>query len=352
MRYAVSLHRYCNKALLFRLTIAALAASAILYSLCGGPVRASDLPTIRVGWVVPVANLPSILFEKPTVAHHLGQSYQYQPIRFASTVAMVTALATGDIDIGVLGYSAFAIAVTNAGMSDLRLIADEIRDGVEGYYTDEYMVRKDAAIARIEDLKGKVVGSNAIGGAMDIGMRAMLRQHAIDPKTDVTIVEAGLANMKAMLSERKLALAPATLPFSYDPELRSIARPLFTQKDAVGTTDMLIWAARTPFLAKNRAAMVDFMEDAVRATHFYIDPANHQEAVDIAAKFTKQPGSNYEGWLFTKNDFYRDPNLLPDLVALQKSIDLQAELAFVKTSFDIKKYTDLSIVEEAASRIK
>lgn len=143
----------------------------MLGALSSAPVRAADPPTIRVGWVVPVANLPSVLFEKPGVAHHLGQSYQYQPVRFASTVAMVTALATSDLDIGTLGYSAFAIAVTNAGMKDLRVIADEFRDGVAGYYTDEYMVRKDDPIARIEDLKGKVVGSNSLGGAMDIAMR-------------------------------------------------------------------------------------------------------------------------------------------------------------------------------------
>jgi NitT/TauT family transport system substrate-binding protein len=329
-----------------------VAAAALLGTWCATPVCAADLATIRVGWVVPVANLPSVLFEKSTLAHHLGQTYQYQPVRFASTVAMVTALATGDLDIGTLGYSAFAIAVTNAGMKDLRVIADEFRDGVPGYYTDEYMVRKDDSIARIEDLKGKVVGSNSLGGAMDIAMRVMFRQHAIDPKTDVTVVEAGLANMKAMLSERKVVLAPATLPFSYDPELRALARPLFTQKDAVGTTDMIIWAARMPFLDKNRAALVDFMEDAVRATHFYTDTANHAEAVAIAAKFTKQPANNFDDWLFTKKDFYRDPNLLPDLAALQKSIDLQAELGFVKASFAIGDYTDLSIVKEADARIK
>lgn len=307
---------------------------------------------VRVGWVVPVANLPSILFEKQGIARHLGQTYQYEPIKFSSTVAMVTALATGDLDIGTLGYSAFAIAVVNAGMGDLRIIADEFRDGVDGYYTDEYMVRKDSPIQRVEDLKGRVVGTNSAGGAMDIGMRAMLRKHNIDVKNDVTVIEAGLANMRAMLVDRKIELAPATLPFSYDPELRAIARPLFTQKEGVGTTDMIIWAARTPFLDKNRPAMIDFMEDSVRAVRYLTAAANHQEVVDIAAKFTKQPASNFSDWLFTAKDFYRDPNLLPDLVALQRSFDLQAEMGFVKNSFDVNKYTDLSIVKEAAARVK
>lgn len=325
-------------------------------ALCVGLLLAQSLAaradpvTIRVGWVVPVANTPSILFEKPGLARHLGQSYQYAPIRFASTVAMVTALATGDLDIGTLGYSAFAIAVVNAGMSDLRIIADEFRDGVDGYYADEYMVRKDSAIQTVEDLKGHVIAANSFGGAMDIAMRAVFRKHGIDAKKDVTLIEAGLANMRAMLAERKVDLAEATLPFSYDPELRALARPLFVQKDGVGTTDMIVWAARAPFLAKNRPAMVDFMADAVCAIRYLTDPTHHGEVVEIAAKFARQPAGYYENWLFTNKDFYRDPALLPDLAALQRSFDLQAEMGCIKSSFAVDQFTDLGIVREAAAR--
>jgi ABC-type nitrate/sulfonate/bicarbonate transport system substrate-binding protein len=51
---------------------------------------------------------------------------------------------------------------------------------------------------------------------------------------------------------------------------------------------MIVWVARAGFLAANRAAMVDFMEDVLRALHFFTDPANHREAVDIVARFNKQ----------------------------------------------------------------
>ena len=81
-------------------------------------------------------------------------------------------------------------------------------------------------------------------------------------------------------------------PFSFDPELAQIARPLFSQRDALGPTQMIVWVARAGFLQKNRAAMVDFMEDAVRVVRWYLDPENHDEAVQIAAKVTKlHPGT-------------------------------------------------------------
>ena len=141
------------------------------------------------------------------------------------------------------------------------------------------------------------------------------------------------------------------LPFSLDPELRKIARPLFKQSEAIGETEMIIWAVRKPFIDKNRAAMVDFMEDALRIVRWYLDPANQKAAAEIAAKVTKQPAERF-GWLFTEKDYYRDPNMLPNLEALQRNLDMTADLGFVKGKVDLAKHVDLSIVKEAAARIK
>jgi NitT/TauT family transport system substrate-binding protein len=154
-----------------------------------------------------------------------------------------------------------------------------------------------------------------------------------------------------MLSEKKVDMIPAVIPFSYDPELRKIGRTLFVQRDAIGITDMIVWTARKPFLDKNRAAMVDFMEDTLRITRWYLDPSNHKEAMEIAGRVTKQPPERFD-WLFTKRDAYHDPNMLPDLVALQKNVDMTRDLGFVKSAPDVKKHADLSIVEEAAKRLK
>jgi len=179
----------------------------------------------------------------------------------------------------------------------------------------------------------------------------MLRKFGLEDKRDYTVVESPFPTMRAMLSEKKVDMIPAVVPFAYDPELRKIGRTLFIQRDAIGVTDMIVWTARKPFLDKNRAAMVDFMEDTLRIVQWYLDPKNQKEAAEIAGRVTRQPADRYT-WLFTDKDYYRNPNMVPDLVALQKNIDMTKDLGFVRSGLDIKKYTDLSIVEEAAKRLK
>ena len=66
---------------------------------------------------------------------------------------------------------------------------------------------------------------------------------------------------------------------------------------------------------------------------------------------TKQPPERYD-WLFTKRDAYHDPNMLPDLVALQKNVDMTRDLGFVRSSLDVERHADLSILKEAAKGLK
>ncbi len=319
-------------------------------TVCFAGAAGADPLTIREGWVAP-GNWGSIWLQKKDVTKHFGQSYVMQPIHFVGTPPMITALATNEIEVANLAYSTLGIAVGNAGLDDLRVISDEFQDGVQGYYSQEFMVLKDSPIRKVEDLKGKIVATNAAGSAVDVSMKAMLHKHGLEPNRDYTVVEAPFPAMKAMLAEKKVDLIPAVLPFSYDPELQNIARDLFVQKDAIGVADMIVWEARKPFIDKNRAVMVDFMEDTLRIVRWYLDPANHEAAEQILGDLVKRPPAIFD-WAFTRKDVYHDPNLMPNLVALQKNVDLTRDLGFTKTSFDVKKYSDLSLVEEAAKRLK
>ena len=326
---------------------ASLGAAAGVF--CGGTARAEPLK-ITEGWVAP-GNWASIWLQKKDLARHFGKSYVIVPEHYVGTPPMITALANNQVTIANLAYSTLGIAIGNAGLDDLRIVSDEFQDGVAGYYSQEFMVRKDGPIHRIEDLKGKVVATNAEGSAVDVAMKAMLHKHGLEPNRDYTIVEAPFPAMRAMLAEKKVDLIPAVIPFSYDPTLRSIARDLFVQKDAIGVADMVVWVARKPFIEQNRAALVDFFEDTLRITHWYEDPANHQAAMQILGDLVKRPPAIFD-WAFTHRDVYHDPNLVPNLDALQRNVDLTHDLGFAKASINVNKYVDLSIVEEAAKRLQ
>lgn len=310
----------------------------------------ADPIKIRLAYVVPVSNWAPLFAEKKDLAKHWGTSYDLEAVRYQGTPPMITAMAVGELEIGNLAYSTLGIAIQNAGIDDLQVIADEFQDGVPGYYSDEFFVRKDSGIAKIEDLKSKVVATNATGSGIDIAMKAMLHKHGLEDKRDYTTLEAPFPAMAPMLAEKKVDMVPGVLPFSLNPALRGSSNVLFTQKEGVGRTQMIIWAARKSFLDKNRAAMVDFMEDVLRIERWYLDPKNHAEVAAIGARLLKVPPERLD-WLFSKQDYYRDPNGKPDLDALKKNVEMTKDLGFFNGSIDIGQHADLSIVEEAAKRL-
>jgi NitT/TauT family transport system substrate-binding protein len=311
----------------------------------------ADPLKIRGAYVVPVSNWASLLVEKKDLARHWGTSYAFEAVRYQGTPPMITALATGELEIADLSYSTVGLAIQNAGIDDLQVIADEFQDGAPGFYSDEFFVRKDSGIDKIEDLRGKIAATNATGSGIDIAMKAMLRKHGLEDKRDYTTIEAPFPAMAAMLAEKKVDVAPGVLPFSLNPTLREVNKVLFTQQQGVGRTQMSMWTARKSFIDKNRAALVDFMEDVLRIERWCLDPKNHADVVAIAARLLKAPPERLD-WLFTKQDYYHDPDGKPDLDALRKNLEMTKELGFFAGSVNLGQHADLSIVEDAAKRIE
>lgn len=329
-----------------------LLAAAFVLTLAMVRPSSAEPYHLRIGWVVAPADLVTLMFVKPGLAPHAGKSYVPELTHFAGTPAEMTALATGELDCAALAYSTFALGIENAGMADLRIIADEFQDGVPGYHTNDFVVRKDSPIKTVEDLKGKVLASNQTGSAVDMALRAMLAKYHLQDKRDLTIIEVRFPDQKAMLKEGKVDLITAVLPFGEDPELLSVSRRLFTQEEAMGRSQMIIRVARDGFLQKHRAEMVDFLEDYLHTLHYLSDPAHRQEALEIIADATKQKPSLYADWVFTKKDYYRDPDGLPNLQALQANVDLQHKLGFLRAPLQVEKYADLSIAKDAAQRLE
>ena len=313
--------------------------------------QAAEPVKIRMAYVVPIANWAPMIAAKKDLAKHWGTSYVLEAVHFQGTPPMITALANNELEIADLAFSTFGLAIQNAGLDDLRVIADEFQDGVPGYFSNRYIVRADSGINRIEDLKGKVLATNAIGSGIDIAMKAALKKHGLLDKRDFTVIEVPFPAMVSFLKEKKADMISAVMPFALNTYYKEEAKVLYDQTAGLGRSQFSELTARKSFIDQHRAALIDFMEDMIRIERWYLDPNNHDEVEKIAAVFLKLPPDQF-GWLFTKQDYYRDPNARPDLAALQNNINATAELGFLNTSFDVKKYSDISMVEEAAKRLQ
>jgi len=311
--------------------------------------KADPVP-LRVSWAVTPAQFTPLIIDTGTTRHH-GKSYTLEAWRTPSSATALQAIGSGELELATFTFTQLGPAIQNAGMTDLRIVGDDFRDGTDGHETNLFMVLKDGPIQKVLDLKGKVVAVPNLGSGMDIYMRVMLRKHGLEYLRDYTIIETQFPTMGAMLLQKKADLVVGVKPFTLAPAVRDGARTLFTQVEAVGPTDMVFFVGRDDWLKRNRVAVVDFFEDFIRASRWFADPTNHEKAVQIASNFTKIPPQQL-ATIFTKEDFYRDPDARPDIESIQRSVNMLREFGFLKEGLDVRKFADLSYVEEAARRLK
>jgi NitT/TauT family transport system substrate-binding protein len=302
---------------------------------------------IRMGYVQLPGHLAPILFQNKSVLKHYGKSYVVDAIRFRGTTPQIQALSAGELDLSTLAPSGLVFAVENAKI-DARVVGDTFHDNGKTHWTSPYLVLKDSGIEKVEDLKGKRLASNAIGSASDSAMRAMLKRHGLGDN-DFNTIETAFGNMPAMLLQKKVDLIVA-LPQFINMIPRDKVKELFNIRDAVGPQQTIMWVARADVIAKNRAAFVDYWEDHIRALRWFLDPQNHDEAVKYVAAYTKQSRESVD-YAFTDKDYYRSPDARPDVEGIKRGIAQNIESGVLKTSIEVEKYLDLSLIEEAKKRI-
>lgn len=329
----------------------ALAAAAVLLAAAANAASA-DPWSIRVGWVTTPTHMQPIIdaLQKhhPEVFPHFGKSYVAQGERFQGTTPQIQALAINELEIAAFGPEALALAVDNAHL-DVRVIADVFQDGVPGYSSVTYVVRKDSPIKTLTDMRGKPIATNAIGSFGDSAMRIMLRQHGIMDR-DFTTVEAPFSAMPAMLDEGKVALINLVPQYHYMLN-EGKYRVLFTAAQGEGRIQAVMWAMRADTIKAHRAALVDFLEDHVRAVQWLLAPAHHKEAVELAVEVTKSKPAALD-YIYSKDDSFHAPDGRPDVAAIQHAIDVENKYGIIKETLKVSpRYIDLKPLEEADKRL-
>jgi NitT/TauT family transport system substrate-binding protein len=327
-----------------------IALALVAVAFATSPAAADEPFKIRIGWSTTPAHVTPMLTEIPReVYRHWGKSYVVEPVFMQGTGAMLPALASEDAQLVGYSYQTHAAAVITGDL-DVRAVGAVLAS--KPPYSDEaFWVKKSSGIEKVEDLRGKTIAVNSRGSGVDTAQRKMLRNHGLTDGKDYQVVEVRFAAMLATLDAGKVDTAFLVLPFSLMAEKNPELKVLFTTRQAMGPTETAIWGAKANVIAAHRAAFVDFFEDNIRARQWLYDPKNHEAAVRIVSKITKQPPAAFEPWLFTQRDTYRAPDCMIDVKLLQSNIDDLVKEGLLPKSVDIAKYTDLSMVEEAKKRL-
>jgi NitT/TauT family transport system substrate-binding protein len=321
-----------------------------LVALASADASAQQPLKLRVSWATAPTHLTPLLPEIPMeVYRHWGKSYVIEPVFIAGGGAMLTALAADEIEIAGQNYLSLASSIITAKLDTriiLGLFASKPPNGDNGFW-----VRTDSKIDKIEDLKGKRLAINGRGSGVDAALRKMMRNHKLEDQRDYHIVEVPFPGMLPALEAGRVDMAFFVTPFNFTAEKDPRFKQLFTIRDALGPNETLVWETKASFVAKNRPALVDMIEDNIRVRKWLYDPKNREAALKIIAKVTKVPEDRFRDWVFTEKDTYRSMDASFDPVLLQKNMDDLAELGITPGTIDVKKHSDLSMVEEAKKRL-
>ena len=173
--------------------LAGAAPTTIRYA-TGGGIGPNEMETvIYLDWM------------QKNVLKGYGRDYTVDMTFTRGTPEAGTLLAAGQADMATLSFAVFATSVLKeivpGGMS---IVSDNYQDGRPGYAQNTFFVLKDSPIASTQDLKGKKVGINAFGSAVDLALRVKLKKDGIDPRKDLTIVEVAFPNQAAAIREKRI----------------------------------------------------------------------------------------------------------------------------------------------------
>jgi NitT/TauT family transport system substrate-binding protein len=317
----------------------ASAAPVTIHYATGGGIGPNEMETIIY-----------LDYLKENVLKNYGKSYTLEMTFTRGTPEAATLLASAQADLGTLAFSTFATAVAkDAVAGGLSIISDNYQDGHAGNATNTFFVLQDSPIKSVEDLKGKKVGINAFGSAVDLVLRVVLKKKGLDPRRDVEIVEVNFPNMAAAIREKRIDCGVLVIPFLAVESRKGDLRVLFTGGDAFGPSSVIFQVARTEFLKKNEDAVRGFLADYVTGLNWYYDKANRSKAIELVAAFTKSPKEVLDSYFATGSDYYRDQNGCVPAIAIQKPIDAMIEEKLIPRPVDAAKYLTLSYLPRPCS---
>jgi ABC-type nitrate/sulfonate/bicarbonate transport system substrate-binding protein len=323
-----------------------LAAAALGVAVIATPVAAEPLK-IKLQYATVGQFVPMIPLAPKELYRHYGKSYVVEPIFMAGAGPAITAFAAGEVHLAALNPQSIANAAISAKL-EMRSIAQVLSTDMPGFAGGQYWCQDH--IKTVADLKGKTIGINTRGSTPEAAARVYLSRHGLESGRDYQPVEMPFPNSLPALDGKRVDCAVLVSPWVHQIATRPGMRMLFTIGEVLGPSESVTWVGKPEWVAKNRATLVDFLEDHIRMRRWMLDPKTHPEAIKLTAQVAKQPVERVE-YLFTGKDNFHHPDAWIDAVRFQKNVDDLHKLGVTPGTIDAKKVIDTSIQQEALARV-
>ena len=127
---------------------------------------------------------------------------------------------------------------------------------------------------------------NARNSSNDAAVHVVMGRLGMADGKDYQIAELRFAAILPALETDRVDAGVLIQPFSLTAQAKGY-HAVFSTGDAFGPSETVVWGTRAEFIAKNRAILVDMMEDHILLRRWIIDPKTRLEAVKLVAQVDK-----------------------------------------------------------------
>ena len=241
--------------------------------------------TLRIQYAATSQFVPLIPLAPKALYRHYGKSYVVEPKFMIGAGPALTALMANELELAALNPQSMVNAVVTAKL-DLRAIVQVLATDMPGYSGGQYWCHDP--IKKAEDMRGKTIAINSRGSSPEAAARAYLARFGMKD-TDYQFVEMPFSASLPALDSKRVDCAVLVSPWSIGMDKKPGYNKIFGLVDVLGPSESVVWTGKPDWIAKNRAALVDFVEDHIRFRRWALDPKTQPEAAKLAAQVDKQP---------------------------------------------------------------
>ena len=293
--------------------------------------------TIRMGWGIPGEEIKYVMMEHPEVAEHLGTWYDIEWQQFSGTALGVQGLAADTLDCATVGGLSVANGIDRG--ADIVVLGEFLEERKPNFST-AWMVRKDSGIDSLDDLEGKTVATNAVGGSTDYLQDFHIEQETgLRPDDGYEKVEVPFGQMQETLLSGRVDMGLFPQPFYGAVKAAGEVKTMFRLTDIVEPFVQLLNGCRRDFVEDNEEVVRRFQEDWTAVARWVVDPDNRDKVVAASAAATEIPEDVLDRFLLTRKDFFRPENGAVSADALQSEWDFFRERGGIEEDLKVADHT-------------